>query len=277
MLRNFLYYLLTAALFVAILAGCSGGDELETQLPPELPTGSEDILPSDNDDIRIPETPQRGRAVEIDLGVEEYDYSGWESVPINGLYFLMDREWQCPFLFKIDTDQTFRTVWIDKVGSQIVFRSNVQGVPMPADAVMEIVNDLVEEGVVLEYGDVQIEYPYILAANYYRHVGGVAKNDETENWDAQIFFVYWEGATGTEWTLSLSLAETDNAEDGAISMENFFKLAYSLYFGPDPEEYYYEFTGGLEPPNYCARYEWDGEKWLFDGSPYMMDGSPVRP
>ena len=53
MIRNILNYTLTTAFVAVMLAGCPAGDEVETPRPPEPPTVSEDILPSDNENICI--------------------------------------------------------------------------------------------------------------------------------------------------------------------------------------------------------------------------------
>ena len=249
---------LLVALMATMLAGCSlGGSEAEVDVhavyePPAMPQEMQDE--EQEESMMPPEAPERGEATEIDRGGEEYDYSGWEIMPTIEICFLIAKEWSCPVEFDQDSDMSFSTIWTDAAGSQIVFRSNVQSTPAPADAVMEIVNALLDEGVNLEYGDFQREY--MEAASYYRRVDvAQGQEDEKEYWDAQIFFTDWvpEGRElKTTLMLSLKLAESSYVDENAISMENFFKMANTIlisYFLQDTLDYYYELTG-MNLPNY---------------------------
>ena len=260
MRRNYLYMYLVTAMIV-MFVGCSTASSKE-KIPSEFESSvysEEGQTPPESFIENTERELIRGTAIRIDRIHEEYDYSEWNetigwfpgviSLIPDGLEAV---DWDS--FLELDLDGNSSSTMKDAVGSAIVFTNIYSTMPIPADAVISIVEEIQDEGVDVEYGEFRIR-PLENIRNWINPDGYYYKriNDkpsgciESEDWDAQVFFT--TGSEGEKVLLSFSLKLNDAGyiNDNLITYETFFKIANSFYvYGTDPKEYYAEFTGKVQ-------------------------------
>jgi len=200
-----------------------------------------------SDMVGTSNTQVKGEAKEVNREANTYDYTGWGiTATMPDIYFLIPQQWNHDIFDVQDKDLSFYSIFSDakQNGTEILFRSNCQGITSVKDTVMQQVNKIVSEGGSVEYGSLTV--PNMTDAYYYKRVFSNSDDKNMDDWDIQIFFS--DGTTNNPqyYSLSLRVNSQTNGVDGGISEENFWGMANSYYLGgpsATPQDYYHKLTG----------------------------------